>query len=149
MVVCPRWEQESWYQCWVRRMPPCSNRSLLLPRLKPQCGFGSAIWHVVTRGCAGGFRAVVCFGRGPVSAWAMRAACRGAGSCHCRRRSPVHPLPRKRRRTSQTQTSAPMRRPCCCIDVWLMRVGVQSCLSLALEHRTALGWAPAFRVMLM
>lgn len=48
----------------------------------------------------------------------------------------------------QTQTSEPMCRPCCYIDVWLMRVDIWSCLSLVLEYKTAFGWAPVFKVMI-
>lgn len=34
---------------------------------------------------------------------------------------------------------AVMCQPCCCIDVWIMRVGIWSCLSFVLECRTTRG----------
>lgn len=67
MAVCPRWDQESWYQCLGTQ-----DGTLLKPLPAPSDaetprGSGSAIWQKrrldVSWGCAGGFSVVVCFGR--------------------------------------------------------------------------------------
>lgn len=47
-------------------------------------------------------------------------------------------VPWKWQCTSQTRTSELLRQPCCSVAVWLMRVGIWSCLSIALEYKTAL-----------
>lgn len=49
-----------------------------------------------------------------------------------------------------TDTNKPvMCQPRCCIDVWLMRVGIWSCLSFVLECRTTLGLQEALHLTVM
>lgn len=133
----------AWYQC-VDTQDTALLKPFLLLMLRPLCGFGSAIWQKrvldVTWGRVEGSldsspREGTCICSGVLCAVLGEFPSQAMVSCSF----PALEMPKH-----ITDTNKPgMRQPRRCIDVWLMRVGIWSCLSFVLECRTTLGlqWA--------